>query len=142
MFDGTLPVLDPGAAFGMCVVMAGRGSITGAGGRGFAVAAALLLTGCTSSLETPEAMMPTGKYNFYNCEQLAIQAREFGNREQQLREAMTKASSGGPGGEFINAVAYRSEYLSVQGDLKEMEIAAQSKNCKQRLRAISDTVVR
>lgn len=86
-------------------------------------------------------MMPRGKYNFYNCEQLAAQARETGNREQELRAAMTRASSG-PGGDFVNAMAYKSEFLSVQGDLKEMEAAAQSKNCKQRLRAISDTVVR
>jgi hypothetical protein len=102
---------------------------------------AAALTACSSSLETPESMMPTGKYNFYNCEQLATQARETGNREQELRAAMTKAS-GGPGGEFVNALAYRAEFLSVQGDLKEIEIAAQSKNCKQRMRAISDGAVR
>ena len=99
------------------------------------------LCACSASLETPEGLMPRGKYNFYNCEQLAVQARESGNREQELRQAMTKAASG-PGGEFVNALAYRSEYLSVQGDLKEMEVAAESKNCKQRMRAISDTAVR
>lgn len=105
------------------------------------LALCLALAACSSSLETPESMMPRGKYNFYNCEQLAVQARETGNREQELRDAMTRASSG-PGGEFVNTLAYRSEFLSVQGDMKELEAVAQSKNCKQRLRAISDTVVR
>lgn len=105
------------------------------------LALALGLAACSASLETPESMMPTGKYNFYNCEQLASQARESGNREQELRGAMTKAS-GGPGGEFVNALAYRAEFLSVQGDLKEIENAANAKNCKQRMRAISDGVVR
>ncbi|MGE3144473.1 MAG: hypothetical protein AB7K35_02685 [Pseudorhodoplanes sp.] len=109
--------------------------------RPFGLFLAFALSACSASLETPEGLMPRGKYNFYNCEQLAVQARESGNREQELRQAMTKAASG-PGGELVNALAYRSEYLSVQGDLKEMEVAAESKNCKQRMRAISDTAVR
>jgi starvation-inducible outer membrane lipoprotein len=105
------------------------------------LAAALALSACTSSLETPQAMMPTGKYNFYSCDQIANEAQQTGRREMELRQAMAKAAAG-PGAEFVNAVAYKAEFLTVQGELKEMENAAAAKKCKQRIRADSDSVVR
>lgn len=86
-------------------------------------------------------MMPTGKYNFYSCDQIATQAQEAGRRESELRDAMTKAAAG-PGGEFVNALFYKAEFLTVQGELKEMENAAAAKKCKQRMRADSDSAVR
>lgn len=86
-------------------------------------------------------MMPTGKYNFFSCDQIATQAQEVGQRENELRDAMTKAAAG-PGAELVNAVAYKAEFLTVQGELKEMEIAAAAKKCKQRMRADSDSAVR
>lgn len=105
------------------------------------LAAVLALSACTSSLETPQSMMPTGKYNFFSCDQIAGQAQEAGRRENELRDAMTKAASG-PGGEVVNALFYKAEFLTVQGELKEMENAAAAKKCKQRMRADSDSAVR
>ncbi|GIK81907.1 MAG: hypothetical protein BroJett024_30120 [Alphaproteobacteria bacterium] len=104
-------------------------------------AAALLLAGCTLPDDKALTMVNRGKYSLFNCDQLKSQAVQARTRERELREAMAKAAAG-PGGELVNAVAYRSEYLTVKGEIEELEITANAKNCRQSVRAISDGVIR
>ena len=53
-------------------------------------------------------------------------------RERELRTAMEKASRG-PGGEAVIATMYRPEYLTVKGELEELELMANKKNCRNAL---------
>ena len=63
------------------------------------------------------------------------------SRERELKALMDKAAQG-PGGELAIAMAYRGEYLSVQGNLRELEAAAVEKNCKMPWRTVSEQAVR
>ena len=105
------------------------------------LAAAVLLAGCGLSDDKALTMVNRGKYSLFNCDQLKSQAVQLRVRERELREAMARSASG-PGGELVNAIAYRSEYLTVKGEIEELEITANAKNCRQSVRAISDGVIR
>lgn len=108
-----------------------------------APSAALLfaLAACALPDDKALTMVNTGKFSLYDCDQLNIKARENSKREHELREAMEKANRG-VGGELVVAIAYRSEYLTVKGELEELERAANQKNCRGSLRAVSDGAIR
>ena len=55
-------------------------------------------------------------------------------REQDLRELMDKAAKG-TGGAVANAVAYRTDYLNAQGELKLMQEVAQRKECAREIKS-------
>lgn len=93
-------------------------------------AAFLALAGCSLPDDMALSMVDRGKYAFYNCDQLAATAREKANREHELRSAMTQAATGA-GGQLVNAIAYRSEYLTVKGELEELQITAREKECRE-----------
>ena len=114
-----------------------RSFLSGAG----LVVLAAMLGGCGMSDDMALSMVDRGKYAFYNCDQLALQAREKARREQELRDAMTRAASG-PGGELVNSIAYRSEYLTVKGELEELQITAREKKCREALVPQSGQVIR
>jgi hypothetical protein len=101
-----------------------------------ALALAGLLAGCSS-----ESLVRPGRYGYYNCEQIAMTGKERASREAELKGLMQKASQG-PGGELAIALAYRTEYITVQGELKELESAAATKKCNTPWRPISEQVVR
>lgn len=101
----------------------------------------LLAGGCTLPDDKALSMVNTGKYALYDCNQLTTQARANVARERELQEAIAKASRGA-GGELVVAVAYRSEYLEIKGEIEEMERVAAQKNCRNPLRAASDTAIR
>src|SRR5262245_43412793 len=62
---------------------------------------------------SPAAMGPVtvfvdpGKYQYYNCEQLAGQRTYWTNRELELKLLMDKAEQG-TGGTVVNVIAYRT----------------------------------
>jgi hypothetical protein len=102
-----------------------------------ALAAALviaLLAGCSS---VEDAFVAPGKFNLYNCDQIVEQGRASTVRERELKALMEKAAKG-TGGGVVNTLAYRSDYLSVKGDLKELETAAIEKKCEMRWRSVSE----
>jgi hypothetical protein len=62
-------------------------------------------------------------------------------RESELKELIDKAAQG-PGGELAIALAYRNEYLTTKGNLRELEAAAVEKNCQITWRTESERAVR
>jgi len=110
--------------------------------RKFGVFAGILvigLCGCTSS-QLSSAFVKPAKYSIYNCKQIADAGLAQASRERELKALMDKAGQGA-GGQIAIAVAYRSEYLAVQGELRELEAAAVEKNCKMPWSPISERAV-
>jgi len=109
---------------------------------GFAAcaAAAGVLSGCTLPDDQALTMVRRGKYSLYDCFAIGQQARVSSLRERELAMAMEKASRGS-GGELINATLYRPEYLTVKGELQELELMANQKNCRNALKTQSDGVI-
>jgi hypothetical protein len=105
-----------------------------------AAIAAATLAGCTLSDDQALTMVNRGKYSLYDCHSLATQARLSSKRERELAEAIEKASRG-PGGELIINTVYRPEYLTVKGELQELELTAAKKNCRNPLHTQSDGVI-
>lgn len=69
-----------------------------------------------------------GIYDLYSCQQIADNIRAFRARVLELRQLMERAALG-PGGEFVNAIAYRSEYVRYRSLLKTSLDTAGEKNC-------------
>lgn len=97
------------------------------------------LAGCTSD-QISSTMVKPGKFSIYNCDQIATTGRARAARERELKDLMDKAAQGA-GGELAIALAYRNEYLSVQGELRELEAAAADKNCSIPWRTASERAV-
>jgi hypothetical protein len=87
------------------------------------------LAACTSALESHLTVFADpAKYDYHNCEQLAAERTARKAREEELKSLMDKAERG-PGGTFVNAIAYQSDYTAVREDLKLLERAAHMKKC-------------
>jgi hypothetical protein len=69
-----------------------------------------------------------GKYQYYNCEQLAGQRTHWTNRELELKLLMDKAEQG-TGGTVVNVIAYQTDYVTAREELKVIETTARAKNC-------------
>ena len=104
------------------------------------LAAVALTSGCTLPDDKALTMVNRGKYALYDCYAIGTQTRESAIRERELRTAMEKASRG-PGGEAVIATMYRPEYLTVRGELEELELMANKKNCRNALKSQSDGAV-
>ena len=93
-----------------------------------------LLVGETLSACSPAVMGPVtvfvdlGKYQYYNCEQLAGQRTHWTNRELELKLLMDKAEQG-TGGTVVNVIAYQTDYVTAREELKVIETTARAKNC-------------
>jgi hypothetical protein len=93
-----------------------------------------LLVGGILSACSPAAMGPVtvfadpGKYQFYNCEQLAGQRTYWTNRELELKLLMDKADQG-TGGAVVNVIAYQADYVTAREELKVIDATARAKNC-------------
>jgi hypothetical protein len=69
-----------------------------------------------------------GKFDYHNCAQLAESGRGLREREQELGELMARAAET-RAGEFVGAVAYRTELMQTRGQLKQIAEASAQKNC-------------
>jgi hypothetical protein len=84
------------------------------------------LVGGMLSACSPVAMGPVtvfadpGKYQFYNCEQLAGQRTYWTNRELELKLLMDKADQS-TGGAVVNVVAYQADYVTAREELKVID---------------------
>jgi hypothetical protein len=93
------------------------------------VALATGLAGCASVGESlGTAMASPGKYNLYTCKEIEDRARTTRAREQELQQLMARSAQG-PGGEFINVIAYQSDYVRARSDLKLLAETAAQKQC-------------
>jgi len=99
------------------------------GAAGLALLAAGL-TGCAGMSEqtAAAAFVAPGKFEFYNCDDIARYAQATRKRRTELEQVMARSAQG-PGGEFVNAIAYRTEYLQVRGELDLLEKTAADKHC-------------
>ena len=97
------------------------------------LALAIALAACGSVSDPQESRLGTflvapGKYQLYDCVQLAQQAAGLIGRERELREAKAKAEAA-PGGALISSVAYGTEYGQLQGNLAELRREVIEKKC-------------
>ncbi len=97
-------------------------------------AAACALAACSNA---EDLFVSPGKYAVYTCKELETEGRATVTRERELKGLMGKASQGS-GGELVNALAYRNQYLSTQGQLKQLEQTALEKKCDTTWVTVSD----
>ncbi len=94
---------------------------------GFALSC--LLAGCSMSDDTMASfLVAPGKYTLYNCAQLAEAEAARSSREKELEQLMARAEVD-TSGRLVSTIAYRSEYLSVRGELDEVRRASAEKKC-------------
>jgi hypothetical protein len=96
-----------------------------------ALLAAGFLSGCSSAIDNSRLTVfaDPGKYDFYNCEQIAGQQNYWKSREQELKLLMDKAGQT-TSGAVVNVIAYQADYVGATEELKVLEATARSKNCK------------
>lgn len=88
------------------------------------------LAGCGSiSEETAHtALLKPGKYDISTCEDIETQTASMRTRQIELEQLMARASQGA-GGEFVNAIAYRSEYALTRAELVGLAKSKADKHC-------------
>ena len=95
-----------------------------------ALALATALAGCAGVGDDTGASLLTvsGKYREYTCSDIATSMKTARAREEELAQLMTRSAQGA-GGEFVNTIAYRTEYLQARVNQKLLAEAAGNKNC-------------
>ena len=88
----------------------------------------LMVAGCSSAGDGVFLFNDTGKYEYYNCEQLAAARRTSTARERELKELIEKAEQGA-GGVIVGAIAYQADYRTAQEDLRIIDAAERAKSC-------------
>jgi hypothetical protein len=68
------------------------------------------------------------KYTLYGCKQLAQARPLLLYRIQKLEALMAKANAGS-GGQAASALAYNNDYLTLRGDLRNLDTRAVDRNC-------------
>ncbi len=106
---------------------------------GAGVALSMLLAGCGSLNDgATAALVAPGKFSYYSCDQLSVAGHDLSERERELSGLMARAAEGGASGEFVGAVAYRTELLQARGQLKQIAEVSAQKNCTAQSRWQSD----
>ena len=87
------------------------------------------LGGCAMSDDKMASfLVAPGKYELYTCPELVEQAKANGKRRRELEKLMAKAGQDSSG-RLASAMAYRPDYLSAQGEMKDVRQAAVARNC-------------
>jgi hypothetical protein len=68
------------------------------------------------------------KFDYHNCEQLRTARPAAAERELELKLLMDKAERG-PGGGFVNVIAYQGDYTTAHEELKLIDATARNKRC-------------
>jgi len=91
---------------------------------------ALGLAGCgtLSDEMAGRAMMSPGRYDVYPCANLDARLKLAQERRVELEQLMARSSQT-VGGELVNVIAYRSEYVQLGGELEELARASSDKKC-------------
>jgi len=88
-----------------------------------------LLSACAATGNNPMTMFADpGKYEFYDCDQLAAQRKHWSGREQELKQLMDRAGQSA-GGSVVNLLAYRADHVAAHEELAVLENTARAKNC-------------
>ena len=90
----------------------------------------LVLAGCgmLSDESAGRALSAPGRYDMYPCANIDARIKEVRERRVELEQLMARSSQSA-GGEFVNAIAYRTEYLQTGGDLEELARVSSDKKC-------------
>jgi hypothetical protein len=115
--------------------------VTVPGGRRFGslCAVALLLPlglaacGTISEQTAATAFVTPGKFDVYTCQQIEERVQVVRQRELELEQLMVRSAQG-VGGQFVNAIAYQSDYQQARGELKALLEAAGDKKCSSQSR--------
>jgi hypothetical protein len=101
----------------------------------FALLLPLGLAGCgTISEQTAAtAFVAPGKFDVFTCQQIDERIKTLRQRELELEQLMVRSAQGA-GGQFVNAIAYQSDYQQARGELKALLEAAGEKKCSDQSR--------
>lgn len=99
------------------------------------LAAALLICGAVAACSTGGDVGITfladpGKYEFYDCEQLARDLGGLTKHQQDLKSLIDRAEQTATG-TAVGVIAYRADYASVAEDIRLLNAAARDKHCQQ-----------
>jgi hypothetical protein len=92
----------------------------------------VLLAACAAEISNPlmgGAFVDPGKYEFYSCDQIAANRTRVAADLEKLKLLMDKAEKG-TGGAVVSVIAYKSDYLAAQDELKVIDATARDKKCK------------
>jgi hypothetical protein len=84
------------------------------------------MLGC--AMDMTSTLVEPGKYEFYNCDQLALQIPGMKKRKADLQSLANRASRG-IGGSAIAAVTYQPEISSIDASLRQIEQEQRTKQC-------------
>jgi hypothetical protein len=88
------------------------------------------LAGCAGLSDTiSPAFVDPGKYELWDCKQLAPERKGLVKRIEDLEKLMAKAETGA-GGAVVSELAYRNDYISLRGQQKLVEEAWQRNKCR------------
>jgi hypothetical protein len=94
------------------------------------IMAAWLLAACAPAAMGPVTMFADpGKYEFFSCEQLGMQRKQWAERELELKLLMDKADQSAAGA-IVNVVAYQTDYTAAREELKVIDATWNAKKCK------------
>lgn len=97
----------------LAVLGGGLAACAGAPGRGF---------------DESAVFADPARYSLYDCKQLAASHQSHAGRVEELKRLMAKAETG-PAGSVMSELAYRSDYLSAQAQLKAVNAAMARNRC-------------
>jgi hypothetical protein len=92
------------------------------------IMAALALSGCTTDDTMSTILVSPGKFILYTCPELIRAGRTMASRQRELESLMAKSRQE-VGGEIVNVMAYRQEYLTNIGEMKDLRAQAKEKQC-------------
>lgn len=95
------------------------------------LASAAALSGCASVGDTiSPAFADPGKYELWDCKQLETERKTLAKRTAELQKLMDKAETG-VGGAVVAEMAYRNDYVAVQGQRHFAEEAWHKNRCRE-----------
>jgi hypothetical protein len=101
-----------------------------------------VLSACSSTSDTSYSLfVDPGKYQYYNCAQIAGEMKNWSNREKELQALMDRAEQSA-GGAAVGLIAYKAEFVAAQEELELLHSTARSKKCEQDGTWHSSTVIR
>lgn len=93
-----------------------------------ALAAGLAGCGALSEDTALNIFVAPGKYDIFTCADLDAHLASTRLRMKEL-DGLAAKSAQGPGGEFVNVIAYRNEQLQMRGNMRLLTEAYANKGC-------------
>jgi hypothetical protein len=91
---------------------------------------ASILGGCSgmSDVSVESVLVVPGKYNLQGCQEIESNLRNRRAQAAAMEKAMEQTSNA-PGGEVVNLMVYRTDYLQNRGEIDELTRTAANKQC-------------